>query len=281
MLNGKRPLEASRAESTIWNTRPHEDFRCQCLRNQALHLVDLGVASHAYGNLLFEIMEDSLVGNRTVSLQELNRVVANAYDLLGIPAKRRIVNFKLSNFKAGTSDYPQFSHIKGRKVRWFSQVAVQLAQSFKNADRKTHHRLACVKALDSLYSCLDSPCLIYDEALQASFQKSVEAFLAHYGHLATASMNSNLCRYSIVQKHHLLAHLPAQSKFIASRCAWTYGGESFMGFMVRLSAMCVQGTPPWKLPSKLFQKNRLAMHLIWAHGLDYEDDNVEEHEVHE
>jgi hypothetical protein len=191
--------------------------------------------------------------------------------------KKRIVNLKLSNFSSGGSDYPVLTHIKGRKVRWFSQVAVELAQRFKTENKATHHRLLCIKALDSLYSCLDDPRLVFDDRLQSSFQQSVDAFLAHYGHLAGVSMNSNLCRYSIVQKHHLLAHLPAQSKFIAPRCAWTYGGESFMGLMVRLSAMCVQGTPPWKLPAKLYQKNRLAMHLIWSHGLNYKEEDVEEH----
>ena len=133
-----------------------------------------------------------------------------------------------------------------------------------------------VKALDDLYSSLDKPDLVYTKVMQQAFEKSVEAFLAHYGMLASLSMQAKQLRFSIVQKHHLLAHLPSQSRFIAPRCAVTYGGESFMGLMVRLSAMCVHGTPAFKMPTKLYQKNRLAMHLIWKHHLEFHDDTDNE-----
>lgn len=293
-VNSQRPFTDFRSNAK-WKTtvlKPHElkakygnhplmqvmGVNVFSIKLDTLHLVDLGVAAHTFGNLLFEIMEDSLVGNRTTSLQELNKLVADAYESLKIPVKNRVGALKLSNLKAGASDYPTLSHIKGRKIRWFSKVAVVLATNFKNESKATHHRLACVKAIDTLYTCLDDPALVYPASLQELFSKSVEAFLAHYGCLATLSMEAGQCRYSIVQKHHLLAHLPSQSKFIAPRCAWTYGGESFMGLMVRLSALCVQGTAPWRMSAKLYQKNRLAMHLIWKYGLCYDDDNADETE---
>jgi hypothetical protein len=243
------------------------------IKLDTLHLVDLGVASHCYGNLLWCILEDHLEGNRVVALQELNRLVADAYNSLQMPAQKRIGMLKLRNLRSSASDYPILSHIKGRKVRWFSKVAIILASKFKTAEKTTHHRLAMVKALDSVYMSLDKPDLIYTSSLQSTFEKNVDAFLAHYGMLASLSMQANQIRYSIVQKHHLLAHLPSQSRFIAPRCCWTYGGESFMGLMVRLSSTCVRGTPAFKMPTKLYQKNRLAMHLIWKHGLEFHENS--------
>ena len=198
------------------------------------------------------------------------------YDDLNMPAQKRIGTLKLSNFKAGSSDYPCLSQIKGRKIRYFSKVAVALAVKFKTDEKSTQHRVAMARALDDLCTCLDEPNLVYTNRKQPAFEKIVEAFLAHYGMLASLSMQAGQLRFSIVQKHNLLAHLPSQSRFIAPRCAVTYGGESFMGLMVRLSAMCVHGTPAFKMPTKLYQKNRLAMHLIWKHQLEFHKDSDEE-----
>lgn len=246
------------------------------IKLDTLHLVDLGVAAHCYGNVLFSILDDHLEGSRPIALQQLNSLVAEMYDDLNMPAQKRIGTLKLSNLKAGSSDYPCLSHIKGRKIRYFSKVAIALAVKFRTDEKSTQHRLAMVKALDDLYSSLDRPDLVYTKVMQQAFEKSVEAFLAHYGMLASLSMQAKQLRFSIVQKHHLLAHLPSQSRFVAPRCAVTYGGESFMGLMVRLSAMCVHGTPAFKMPTKLYQKNRLAMHLIWKHHLEFHDDTDNE-----
>jgi len=71
------------------------------IKLDTLHVVDLGVACHAFGNLLWEIVEDHLVGNRITSMQELYELITNCYDGLGVPAKHRIGKLKQTNLCGG------------------------------------------------------------------------------------------------------------------------------------------------------------------------------------
>ena len=42
---------------------------------------------------------------------------------------------------------------------------------------------------------------------------------------------------------------------------WTYGSESYMGFIVQMAASCTHGTPSYKVPEKVCQKFRMMFHL--------------------
>ena len=94
------------------------------------------------------------------------------------------------------------------------------------------------------------------------FQEKCEELLAHYAWLARDCMLKGGCKFSIVQKHHLLAHYSGQSRFLAPRGCWAYGGESFMSLMVAVAGASVQSTPAWVLPSKILKKFYFAFHLI-------------------
>ena len=48
-------------------------------------------------------------------------------------------------------------------------------------------------------------------------QEKCEELLAHYAWLARDSMLKGEYRFSVVQKHHLLAHYSTQSRFLAPR----------------------------------------------------------------
>jgi hypothetical protein len=61
--------------------------------------------------------------------------------------------------------------------------------------------------------------------------------------------------------------------YLSPKCCWTYGGESFMGLMVKLGAACVHGTPKHKVVGKMFHKYRLAMRLVWDHEVFHDEDN--------
>ena len=119
-------------------------------------------------------------------------------------------------------------------------------------------------------SC-DRPDMFWSTETQETFTASVKALLAHYSFLARHSVSNSLCRYSIVQKHHLLAHFHKDTKYLAPRCYWTYGSESFMGILVNLDASCTRGTPAEAVALKIMTKYRLALFLSWKHELDFEE----------
>ncbi|CAE8733253.1 unnamed protein product, partial [Polarella glacialis] len=128
-----------------------------CFHLDSLHVLDLGVASHAIGNLLWEICVDHLPGNRAVALATLNKKIAEIYIELNVPKSKWIPALTYKHFNATASTYPNLKHMKGRRIREFVPVALKLAQEFCADDEHTQHRLEVFKSLDTLYNCIDSP----------------------------------------------------------------------------------------------------------------------------
>ena len=64
-----------------------------------LHLVDLGVACHIYGNLLAALVEKIPMG-RKKALVQVNQMVAKKYHELGIEAQQRIPRLNVSDIFA-------------------------------------------------------------------------------------------------------------------------------------------------------------------------------------
>ena len=121
---------------------------------------------------------------------------------------------------------------------------------------------ALCKAMEEAYDLCDLKEYVWDKKVGQQFQEKTEAILGHYSWLAKNSMKSAECMWSLVQKHHLMAHYPAQCQYLAPRSCWAYGGESFMSLMVAVAGSSVKSTPAWMLPSKVLAKFEYAFHLM-------------------
>ena len=241
-----------------------------------LHLVDLGVACHIYGNLLAALIQKSPL-NKKQTLVEVNKLVAKNYQELGIEAGKRLPRLNASDVFA--DDFPVLRHVKGRRVRRFAPVATKLAATLAT-DEKGKHILALCKAMEEAYNLCDKKEFVWEMEDRQKFESTCGALLAHYGWLAKDSMKRGEHMWSIVQKHHLLAHFPSQCQYLAPRGCWAYGGESFMSLMVTLASGSVKSTPAWMLPSKVIHKFQFAFHLIlkgiWNPELEEEEEREEE-----
>ena len=82
-----------------------------------LHTIDLGVACHAIGNLLWEICE-SKAGNRDTSMAELNKEIQEIYTKLNIPSGQRVGHLKWKDLAKSNSEYPVLKHVKARNGLW-------------------------------------------------------------------------------------------------------------------------------------------------------------------
>ena len=66
-----------------------------------LHLVDLGIAAHLYGNLIWDLLEDHTGGSsRQSKLAVVNNQIANAYKSCQMPAGKRLQRLNLSDICA-------------------------------------------------------------------------------------------------------------------------------------------------------------------------------------
>ena len=82
-----------------------------------LHLVDLRVASHIYGNFLAALVNGMGMG-RAKALVELNKMIATEYQHLGIQSGNRLPRPNVSDIF--TDDFPCLRHVKGRRIRKFA-----------------------------------------------------------------------------------------------------------------------------------------------------------------
>ena len=75
--------------------------------------------------------------------------------------KQRITKLTLSNISTSGNTYPCLAHLKGRKIRMFSMVAVKLALEFrKEDDIRSQHRVLLMKAMNTVYSVCDEPAMV-------------------------------------------------------------------------------------------------------------------------
>ena len=240
-----------------------------------LHLVDLGVASHVYGNLLAALVNNMGMG-RVKALVELNKMIATEYQHLGIQSGNRLPRLNVSDIF--TDDFPCLRHVKGRRIRKFAPVATKLAASLTTNAKGKHIHALC-KCMEETYDFCDRKQFVWSAEAGQKFADKCEALLAHYSWLAKDSMKQGNCMFSIVQKHHLFAHYPSQCRYLAPRGCWAYGGESFMSLMVAIASGSVKSTPAWMLPSKVLNKFQFAFHLvlkgIWDPGMEEEGEDRE------
>ena len=223
-----------------------------------LHLVDLGVASHIYGNLLAALVNSMGMG-RVKALVELNKMIATEYQHLGIQSGNRLPRLNVSDIF--TDAFPCLRHVNGRRVRKFAPVATKLAASLATNVRGKHTHALC-KCMEEVYNFCDRKQFAWNAEAGQEFADKCEALLAHYSWLAKDSMKQGKCMFSIVQKHHLFAHYPSQCRYLAPTACWAYGGGSFMSLMVAIASGSVKRTPAWMLPSKAPNKFQFAFHLV-------------------
>jgi hypothetical protein len=99
------------------------------------------------------------------------------------------------------------------------------------------------------------------EREQRAFKEDVDACLSHYSWLAKHAAENGWQQWSIVPKHHFLAHLPDMATHLAPRASWTYPGESMVGTITSLASACTASTSARQLTKPLMAKYRIAMHL--------------------
>ena len=138
-------------------------------------------------------------------------------------------------------------------------MALELAKEH-NEGRGGKHREAAAKELVKLYTLLDSSWRDWSKKKHEIFRQGVEKMMAHYAWLANDAMIAGKHLWSLVQKSHLILHLAEQS-YMHPSLTWTYGSESYMGFIVQMAASCTHGTPAYKAPEKVCQTFRMMFHL--------------------
>ena len=236
-----------------------------------MHVVDLGIALHLVGNVLFELMYES-----KWNMDRIWARVLEIYCDLDIEAGHRITKLAKASFadlSTPHQKYPCLKGIKAREARYLVPVAWKLCEEIEMTagavgdSAYKAHKTRCCKALLDFYSTIDGAGWYLQPDSQRKCRASMDAFLQHYNWLAKAAFNKGLRRWSLVPKFHFAAHVPDSACYINPRKTWAYGGESMVGLVANLGNACMRGCPTVRVASSIVAKYRVGMHVSLTHPL--------------
>ena len=237
-----------------------------------MHCLEIGVAGHAVANVLFDLFHFELKGNKEHRLQTLFHLILTTYEKLGIKSCR-ITRLEVSYFSSTTAPFQKFpdlmhSAIKARQTRYLVPVALELCKQYhKAAQPYCKHRLACLENLNNMYNLADPHPVFLPKLKVDLYEEAVDKFLLHYSACAKIAEGMGKLQWSVVPKHHCVAHLPAQARFQSPKAFWAYGGEHMVGDIAELASSCLDGTQAYMVSSTLMMKYRVAMHLFFKTAL--------------
>ena len=238
-----------------------------------MHCQDIGSSSHAVANVLYDIFYKELRGPNKKKLHDLNNLVKEAYVAANVDMERRVQWVDVKHFchpKAPHQNYPDLQHsaIKARQTRYMVPMAFQLCKKYrKPGDEYSNARYYCLKNLNESYEIVDRHRLFIPECDYKKYAKNIKLFLEFYVSLAmhSAELDRRITigqyQWSFTPKFHFLEHIRDDARYLSPRAFWCYGGESKVGFVSRIAAACLSGTPPWRVSDTLCSKYRISKHL--------------------
>ena len=98
-----------------------------------LHTWDLGISLHLLGSFLWDLLEESEEANRDLAWEALFEEIQSTYASQNVPSGSKLGRLKWKDLAKSKNEYPMLKHVKGRRVRHFVPVALEIAANHKNA----------------------------------------------------------------------------------------------------------------------------------------------------
>jgi hypothetical protein len=227
-----------------------------------LHVMDLGLACHAVGGTLYDVVFRRL--------QHLSRVKAMAEVASYIQSHtashgKLPLNIELKHFinvEKHQAMYPVLQFLKAAEVRALVPVVANLALEFCDGTPQSKHICKMMKYLACTYDIMHE-CGDVLGARYSDFDKAMTSCLLEYNWLARDAMNAvpYIPRWSVVPKMHYAVHLSQQAGICNPRLVWCYGGEDFVGRISKLGLAVSHGTAAFRMPCSLMDRYRIGMHI--------------------
>ena len=239
-----------------------------------LHVVDLGVAKHVGGNVLWLLcFTDILTGTPEENMAQIwgevqkhykDRQTASQFSLLDISS--------FCDPKKPRSDFPLLKG-KGAEVRHLMPILQTIWHQFA---RDTQYERFVGHVLDHLrgfYVCLDfrneagNIPFHLPEHVCAKLKSHVNQFLVFYSWLAKFHMDSaeQTLLWGVVPKFHYMWHIAHESSDLNPRLSWCYGNEDFVGKLAVIGMSCRHGAAAAHKSKSLIDKYILDIVLRIIH----------------
>ena len=242
----------------------------------SLHVVDLGVAKHIGGNVLYLLCYRMLPGSPLNNITQVWGEVGEIYS--GQQTTSQFSHLSLNSFCDTSSPHADFPLLKGKgaEIRHLMPILFVLWQRHMTSDSDyDRHVERLLKHLCKFYEALNYknangnyPFRLPTE-VSTTITKSVDALLTHYSHLAVESVKNKVMRWAVVPKHHYMWHLARESTEINPRFTWCYANEDFVGKMAVIGMSTRHGLPAAYRSMAVSNKYALGLALRLHHGRCY------------
>ena len=232
-----------------------------------MHTIDLGVAAHACGNIIFSVVYDVL-GHKTRSsatqevagfLMEQTAATEHGNQLSQLDLK----NF-VTDIRAPHTNFPEMQKMKAAEIRALVPAVALLAEQHKDLSEEWGHNYKMIESLHKMYQIIYGAGMFLTPQQFSALEKHSLRFLLEYSFLSNHALSEGKLRFSVTPKFHYLCHIVQQSQFINPRTTWCYGGEDLVGAASALAHSCTSGTNSWFVASKMLEKYRVAKHMDWS-----------------
>ena len=159
--------------------------------------------------------------------------------------------------KAPYADYPHLSGVKAAEARSLVKAVEVLAAEHLGPEPQQRHRHLALKNLVAFYNIIEQGGFYLGAQVRPT-QEAANNFLLHYSWLAKDAMKRGLLLWSVVPKHHFMAHMCLQGEFENPKQFGVYSGESFVGQMSKVGRLCLPGKAMHEVARFFFERCRIG-----------------------
>jgi hypothetical protein len=211
-------------------------LRLEGVFGDAMHTMDLGVASHLCGNIMHEVMESQPWGanqeQRAAVLNEkLNDYYKRTKEKHRIDGRLTFARIKKSG------DWPKFLG-KAASTRRLAVFCLELACRFDSGSEHDKLRKGTAVALVRIYDILCEEPRFMSPSAKLELSRLSKAFMGMWARLSAHALANRVRAWKMSPKFHLMQHILEHQSFINPRCTWVYGDEDLQRILKEVACSC-------------------------------------------
>ena len=228
-----------------------------------MHCFCQGVVLHAVGNALHTWVYTEEQGpHKEIIFGELWRLLQEIMTDLDLQYRTTALTLaQITKPKSPFAAYPVLTSVKAAEARHMLVAVARLSTLRRAADLDSYLVRAMLKALCRFYATIDTHEHHLPPSAVRDLANDVGRFLNTYSALASRAVAAGQLRWSVVPKHHFVAHVQDFAMFDNPRLYWTYSGEDFVGQVARIAHACLPGKARHRLAQFLCERWRIGVHL--------------------
>jgi hypothetical protein len=222
-------------------------LRLESIMIDVLHTIDLGVAAHIIGNILFIFGVMRAVFGGSTYVERIARVS----EALTAWYKRTKCSSRIQGALTlerirPTGQWPKLK-AKAAACRHMARFALWIVETYGTLDDGLI--LHVIGLLVSFYDILESESQFLSESAKATLPKIGQRLAHAYGQLAKRALDAGQRLWKLSPKLHLAEHL-LETQALSSgnpRWYWTYPDEDLVGLMIDIAEGCHANTMPFSV----------------------------------